>query len=256
MKRRPLLAFFTLTLRVSAKSFLAACLLLSFLTFADSADSQNCLDAPSPSTADRIERVTGNLPAGPLGFTWRHAALADRMVHYRVPGVSIAVIDNYQIEWSCGFGAIEAGSTKPVTSHTLFQAASISKSFSALGALLLVEQGKLSLDKDVNLRLRNWKVPDNRYTAGHPVTLRELLSHTAGTTVGGFPGYPRDAQLPTLIQILDGVPPANTPPVRVDKQPGGGWRYSGGGYEIVQLLIDDVSGEAFPEYCTARSLRH
>jgi CubicO group peptidase (beta-lactamase class C family) len=196
----------------------------------------------------RIARVTNNLPAGPLGFIWYHSTLADRMAHYRVPAVSIAVIDNYQVEWARGFGVVAAGSTQAVTSKTLFQAASISKSLTALGALLLVEQGKLSEDEDINLLLRNWKLPENQYTAGHPVTLRELLSHSAGTTVGGFPGYPRSAQLPTLVQILDGVPPANTPPVRVDKQPGAGWRYSGGGYMIVQQMVVDVTGENFPEY--------
>ena len=170
------------------------------------------------------------------------------MVHYGVPGVSIAVIENYQVEWARGFGVLAAGRTQAVTSKTLFQAASISKPLAALGALLLVEQGKLSEDEDVNLLLRNWKLPENQYTSGHPVTLRELLSHNAGTTVGGFPGYPRSAQLPTLVQILDGVAPANTPPVLVDKQPGAGWRYSGGGYTIVQQMVVDVTGQNFPDY--------
>ncbi len=196
----------------------------------------------------RIARVTNNLPAGPLGFTWHHSTLADRMAHYRVPAVSIAIIDNYQVEWARGFGVVAAGSTQAVTSKTLFQAASISKPLAALGALLLVEQGKLFEDEDVNSLLRNWKLSENQYTAGHSVTLRELLSHTAGTTVGGFPGYPPSARLPNLVQILDGVPLANTPPVRVDKQPGAGWRYSGGGYMIVQQMVVDVTGETFPEY--------
>jgi CubicO group peptidase (beta-lactamase class C family) len=225
-------------------------LLLPFLLLPASVFPQPAI-TPQPFDASidtRIARVTGNLPAGPLGFTWRHSTLADRMAHYRVPGVSIAVIDNYQIVWARGFGVIGAGSTQAVNPQTLFQAASISKSVSALGALLLADQGKLSLDDDVNVRLHSWKLPDNQYTAGHPVTLRELLSHTAGTTVGGFPGYSRGAQLPTLLQTLDGVPPANTVPVRVDRQPGAGWRYSGGGYMIVQQMIEDASGQAFPDY--------
>jgi CubicO group peptidase (beta-lactamase class C family) len=135
-----------------------------------------------------------------------------------------------------------------VTSSTMFQAASISKAVSATGALYLVEQGKLSLDEDVNKELTTWKVPENEFTATQKVTLRRLLSHNAGTTVHGFPGYAVGEPIPTLVQILNAEKPANTAPVRVDLVPGTKQRYSGGGVTIEQLLIMDVTRKPFPQF--------
>jgi beta-lactamase family protein/glyoxalase/bleomycin resistance protein/dioxygenase superfamily protein len=126
-------------------------------------------------------------------------------------------------------------------------ACSISKTGSAMTALRLVELGKLSLDEDVNLKLKSWKLPSSEAMQGEKVTLRRLLSHTAGTTVHGFPGYAQGDPVPTLPQLLDGVKPANTAAIRVDIKPGTQWRYSGGGYEIVQQLIQDITGKSFAE---------
>jgi CubicO group peptidase (beta-lactamase class C family) len=133
-----------------------------------------------------------------------------------------------------------------VTPRTLFQAASISKPVAALAALRLVEQGLLSLDEDVNARFVSWKVPENEFTKTEKVTLRRLLSHTAGLTVHGFGGYPAGASVPTVVQALDGQKPANSAAVRVDVVPGTIWRYSGGGYTIMQQLLVDVTGKPFP----------
>lgn len=130
---------------------------------------------------------------------------------------------------------------------TLFQAGSISKPVAALAALRLVEQGKLSLDEDVNAKLVSWKVPGNEFTKEQKVTLRRLLTHSAGLTVHGFPGYAAGAQVPTLVQVLNGEKPANTPAIRVDTVPGRLWRYSGGGYTIMQQLLIDVTQKSFPE---------
>src|SRR5205807_7121149 len=128
---------------------------------------------------------------------------------------SIAVIDNYEVVWARGYGVIETGSGTPVTPKTLFQAGSISKPVAATGALRLVEQGKLSLDESVNEKLKTWKVPENDFTKNEKVTLRRLMSHTAGLTIHGFPGYDTSDQLPTLVQIFNGEKPANTAPIRV-----------------------------------------
>ena len=113
--------------------------------------------------------------------------------------------------------------------------------------LHLAQIGTLSLDTDVNGYLNSWKLPSNRFTQQHPVTLRELLTHSAGITVHGFPGYAKDQQLPTLVQVLNGVAPSNSPPIRADTLPGSVWRYSGGGYVIVQQLLEDVTGRQFYE---------
>ena len=167
---------------------------------------------------------------------------------YKVPGFSIAVIDDYKIAWAKAYGVTDAGSHNPVTTTTLFQAGSISKPVAATGALWLVEHGKLSLDQNVNEKLKTWKVPENEFTTTQNVTLRRLMSHTAGLTVHGFPGYDVDDQMPTLVQIFNGEKPANTEPIRVNVAPGTTERYSGGGITIEQQLVMDVSGEPFPEF--------
>ncbi len=175
----------------------------------------------------------------------RHS-LADRMRAYRVPGVSIAVIHRNRIAWAKGYGVADRSTGKAVEAVTLFQAGSISKPVAAAGALKLAESGKLALDEDVNVKLRSWKVPNNELTTEENVSIRRLVSHTAGLTVHGFPGYAAGSPVPTLTQVLDGASPANTPPVRVNATPGSIWWYSGGGYTILQLLMQDVSGESFP----------
>jgi len=172
--------------------------------------------------------------------------LADRMAALHVPGVSIAVIHDGKIEWARGFGVTRVGGPA-VSPDTLFQAASISKPVTAMAVLHLAESGKLDLDADVNQYLKTWKVPANTFTEKTKVTLRELLSHTAGMTVHGFPGYAFDSALPTLVQVLNGEKPANTPAILVDTIPGTNWRYSGGGFVVTQLLLEDVTGQPFPK---------
>lgn len=171
-----------------------------------------------------------------------------QMARRHVPGLSLAIIQDGRIVDARAYGVTDPGGSVPATPATLFQAGSISKAVSALGALRLVEQGKLSLDADVNTELTTWKVPSSAFTAARPVTLRGLLSHTAGLTVHGFPGYATDVPVPTLVQVLNGTPPANTAPVRVDTTPGARWRYSGGGYTVMQQMMIDVTGQPFPDY--------
>ena len=180
----------------------------------------------------------------------QHLTLADRMKYYKTPAVSIAVIDKGVLTWAKGYGFISScANSKKVDANTLFQACSLSKPITAMGALLLVQQGKLSLDQNVNTYLKSWKVPDNEYTQKEKVTLRRLLSHTAGTSVHGFPGYLSCSQLPALVDILDGRKPlVCTDPIRVIKMPGTEPDYSGGGTTIVQLLIEDITGEKFDKW--------
>lgn len=179
--------------------------------------------------------------------------LARKMAEMHVPGVSIAVIHGGRIAWAKGYGVTREGGAA-VTPDTLFQAGSVSKPVAAVGALRLVEAGKLGLDTNVNDKLRHWKVPANGFTARHPVTLRELLSHTAGTNVHGFPGYASTSAMPTTLQVLDGQPPANTPAIRVIAEPGRQWAYSGGGYTIAQQLVVDVTGTPFADWMQAHML--
>jgi len=170
----------------------------------------------------------------------------DRMAHYHVPGLSLACIHNGTVEWTQAFGVARVGG-EPVTPETLFQASSIGMPVTAVAVLRLVEQGKLNLDADVSQYLRSWKLPTNRFTEQKKVTLRELLSHTAGATVHGFEDYAAGEKVPTLVQVLNGESPANSAPATIDFVPGSQFRYAGGNYAIIQQILTDVIGEPFPE---------
>lgn len=172
----------------------------------------------------------------------------DQMTRRHIAGLSLAVMQDGKIVATRAYGVTDRDGQRPVTTSTLFQAGSISKSVAALGALHLVEQGKLNLDTDVNTTLKTWKLPSSAFTTTKPVTLRGLLSHSAGLTVHGFPGYDTDAPMPTLVQVLDGARPANTAAIRNDTTPGARWNYSGGGYTIMQQMMIDVTGQSFPSY--------
>ena len=210
--------------------------------------------AQSHSAAARIERIENGL-VPPVLVAGRAAPLArldERMRELKVPGVSIAVIHNGHMEWTKAWGLADVESGRKVNDDTLFQAASISKPVAAVAALALVSRGRLSLDADVNTHLKSWKVPDNAFTTTDKVTLRRLLTHSAGTTVSGFRGYAAGEEVPTLLQVLNGTKPANSAAVVVDIAVGSRWRYSGGGISIVQQMIEDETGKPFAQ--SAREL--
>jgi CubicO group peptidase (beta-lactamase class C family) len=202
----------------------------------------------------RIER--GLLPAIIVqGQNIPGMNLEERMKRYKVPGVSLAFFSGGKIIWTREHGFADVENMTVVTGDTLFQAASISKPISTLAMLRLVQDGKLNLDEDVNVKLKSWKVPDNEFTKEQKVTLRRIASHSAGLTVHGFGGYRPDEPLPTVVQILDGQAPANSKPVRVDTVPGSKWSYSGGGFAVMQLLLTDVTGKSFPALLDDEVLR-
>ena len=192
------------------------------------------------TTSSRQRRVEEGLLAA-LQVTGRPVetyGFADRMERYRIPALSIAAVDDGEIAWAAGYGA---------QATTLFQAASISKAVAAVGVLALVEQGVLHLDDDVNAQLRSWRLPESAFTTGQPVTLRHLLSHTAGLTVPGFPGYSVGAAVPSVPDLLSGRGGSATPAVESFAVPGTVSQYSGGGSTIVQQLVCDVTGRPFAE---------
>ena len=168
------------------------------------------------------------------------------MNNHGIVGVSVAIIEDGELRTAKGYGFTDKSAATRVTTNTLFQAGSVSKPVAALAALRMVEAGRLSLDGDVNRSLKQWQVPENQFTKDEKVTLRRILSHSAGLTVHGFPGYQADSRLPTLRQILDGSKPANTAAIQVNVVPGSTWRYSGGGYTVMQQMMIDVTGKPFP----------
>lgn len=204
----------------------------------------------SPAAGERIQQMENSLLPG-IVIAGREEAsrfnIHDRMRHYKVPGLSIAFVDNGQVAWTRCYGYRSQDSLAPVDSLTLFQAASISKPVAALAALRLVEEGKLKLDEDVNRYLKGWQVEATPFTEGKPITLEHLLTHTAGLTVHGFGGYAQGDSIPTLLQVLNGEKPANSDKIEPDTFPGSIWRYSGGGYTLMQKVVEDVAGKPFPQ---------
>lgn len=174
--------------------------------------------------------------------------LKSEMERYNVPSVSIAVIDKGALAWTAAFGIKDVRTKEKVNEDTLYQGASFSKFLTAVTALELVEQGKLHLDTDVNFSLKTWKIPKNKFTQNTPVTLRELLSHTGGINIAGFNGYCNGEPIPSLKDLLTGHSPAKIPGVKVEREPGKEWSYSGGGYLILQQLIEDATGSSFSDY--------
>lgn len=199
------------------------------------------------SVNDKIKILENNLNYWDKSKT-KKAPLKDRMAFYNANAVSIAVIKDYKVEWTKAYGYADVAENRKATPQTLFQAASISKSINSLGQLKLVEQRKLGLDDDINNYLKSWKFPYDSVSKGTKISLANLLSHKAGLSVHGFGGYQQGKELPTIIQILDGQKPANSPAVRSVFEPGTKFQYSGGGTTISQLILENTTGEKYEDY--------
>lgn len=212
---------------------------------------------------ERIERALNEIETNvrvPVVITNKRAkkySIEDRMAEHQVPGISLAFIENNKVIFKKGYGVLEAGTTSAVTPKTLFQAASISKPVAALGVMLLVKENKLDLNANINDYLKSWKIEENEFYKDEKVSIRRLLSHFAGLSdQNGFAGYKLGAPLPGLTEILSGnSPKVNSAPVVVGAKPGSFFQYSGGGYEVLQLLIEDLSGQAFEDYMAEKILR-
>lgn len=198
--------------------------------------------SPAPGHLEHLRLLPPVVLRGEKGWS-----LEERMRHYKVEGVSVAVFRDFRVVWTEARGFADRETKQPATPDTLFQAGSISKPVAATAVLRKVEAGELDLGHDVNAYLKSWKLPESPASAGKKATLERILSHSAGLTIHGFPGYAVGEPVPTVPQVLDGAPPANTAPVRIDIEPGTQYRYSGGGYTIAQLALTDVIGKPFPD---------
>jgi len=207
---------------------------------------QSCAEkATIATTNDLIKKVESGLTTRVYiegDATW---SIEERMKHYGIPGVSIAIIHNGKIAWAKGYGVMDTESKAPVTTQTLFQ--TVSQPLTAYGALRLVEQNKVHLNKDINGYLKSWKVPENEFTKKKKVTIKHLLNHSAGIKHHGIGGYSTGSSIPTLLEVLNGIAPAKNDPVVLIKAPEESHYNSAGGYAIVQQMMIDVSGKKFPE---------
>lgn len=209
---------------------------------------QSCTEKSNEdTTADLIKKVETGLTtrvhiAG--DSTW---SIEERMKHYGIPGASIAVIHNREIAWAKGYGVTDKESLTPVTTQTLFQAASTSMPVTAYGTLRFAEEKGLDLDEDINSYLKSWKVPENEFTKEKKVTLRNLLNHSAGIHPRGTGSYKIEAEIPTLVQVLNGTPPASNEPLTVNKEPDESVRFAYSSYVPIQQMMLDVEDKIFPE---------
>ena len=233
------------------KNFLSSVILLlslfSSLIYADNLSAQTP-SGYSQDVEDKIKQVEENLGGWVKIEGHPNWTLQERMVHYKIHGLSIAVVHNYQIEWARAYGWADSAEQRPVTVHTVFQAASISKSLNAVGILKLVQDKKLDLYADINNYLTSWKFPYDSLSKNKKITIINLLSHTAGLGVHGFPGYTKGDTIPTVVEVLNGKRPANTPAVRSQFEPGLKFQYSGGGTTISQLIVMDVTHQPYDKF--------
>lgn len=181
-------------------------------------------------------------------------SLAERMKHFKTPGVSIAYFRDGKIVWAKGFGTLSAKQNAPVTSSTQFQAASISKALTAMTVLSLVDEGKLDLDSEIDRYLKDWSPPANPFAPHQAPTLRQVIAHMAGFSVSGFTGYNQGEPLPNSNQILNGEPPANNPKLEITYAPGSQTQYSGGGYVVLEKIVEQVTGLTFERLVRERIL--
>ena len=172
-------------------------------------------------------------------------SLLARMKELDVPGVSIAVFDKGAIQWAKGYGVADKNTTGNVDTSTLFQAASISKPLTAVALMKLAEENKIQLDEDINEQLTGWKIPANDFTNEQSVTPRQIAGHMGGLSVQGFVGYKQTDKIPGVVEILNGVAPANSKPVRAVTKPGVKQQYSGGGFTVLQLLLEEKAKKPF-----------
>jgi CubicO group peptidase (beta-lactamase class C family) len=208
----------------------------------------------SKAINEQIARVEANLSGG-MVIDGKPFTLTERMKHFNVAGISVAVIDNYQIVWAKGYGFADKKEGRKVTTNTMFEPGSISKSLNAVGILQLAQQGKLDLYQDINKYLVNWKFPYDTASHGKKITTAQLLTHTAGLGVHGFPGYHRDSAIASVTDILDGRAPSNTEAVRSVAEPSTGPRYSGGGILITQQMLTDLTKQRYEQYMYEHVLR-
>ena len=174
--------------------------------------------------------------------------IAELMAQFSVPGMSVAVIRDFAVHWAKGYGIADVETGAPVDVQTMFQAASISKPVAAMAVLKAVQDGRFTLDDDINGILTTWQLSGGEFTHARAVTPRMLTSHTSGLGDGfGFPGYHPNDPRPTTVQILNGKAPSNVGEVFMERTPLSAMKYSGGGVTVMQLALTDAVGRPFPE---------
>jgi CubicO group peptidase (beta-lactamase class C family) len=217
-------------------------ILITLIFLANSAFAQSTY---SPETLSKIKEVENNITSNIIINDEKPSSIEERMAKYNVKGISIAVIHNYKIAWAKGYGWANVEEKKPVTPNTLFEPGSISKTLNAVGILKLAQDKKLDLNTDINSYLTSWKFPYDSISKSKKITLTHILTHHAGLSVHGFPGHDINGPIPTIYEVLDGKQPSFTPAVRSEFEPDLKYQYSGGGTSISQVILTDITKQAY-----------
>lgn len=202
----------------------------------------------SEATLEKIREVENNITGNVIVNHEKPRTIEEQMKIYNVKGMSIAVVQDYKIAWAKAYGWADEAEKRPMTTETLFEPGSISKTLNAVGILKLAQEKKIDLNTDINQYLKSWKFPYDSLSKGKKITLADILSHNAGLTVHGFPGHNRKGDIPTVFQVLDGKFPAVTPAVRSEFEPGLKFQYSGGGTTISQVILSDITGLPYDDW--------
>lgn len=202
----------------------------------------------TPETLAKIQEVESNITGPIIINNEKPNTIEERLARYNIKGLSIAVIQNYKIAWAKGYGWADVEDKKPVTTQTLFEPGSISKTLNAVGILKLAQDKKLDLNTDINTYLTSWKFPYDSISKGKKITLTHILTHHAGLSVHGFPGHDIKGPIPTIYEVLDGKQPSFTPAVRSEFEPDLKYQYSGGGTSISQVILTDITKQDYAHW--------
>jgi len=186
-------------------------------------------------------------------FAFLEEALNDLGETHRIPGAAVVLVRDGEIAWASGYGFGNKKDGWEVTPDTVFQVGSISKAVAAVGVMQLAEEGLLDLDAPAEMYLTRWQFPQSSYDV-REVTIRRLLSHTAGLAPRGYMGYRPTGEIPSLLASMTGEARRGKA-VRIVAEPGEGFKYSGGGYSVLELIIEEISGLGFEEYMQKRVLQ-
>lgn len=226
---------------ISIYGFVFLIIILSFL---------GCQSSSELSLETTIQLAENSLPQSNRSITWKKKSIPEQMKYYGIPGVSIAVVENFELLFAKAYGVNKIEKSSPVTTETMFRAVGVSSQVSRFLALNFVERGILNMQEDVNQNLITWKIPDNQWAQKQSVTLHSLLKfNTAGLNEFYMKSYAKGAEIPSLYQVLEGLPPAETPAIRVVSEPG---RYRRAenlwvvSYVVLEQLLEDVAQKSFP----------
>lgn len=198
-----------------------------------------------PSSVASIQKAENNLTALIPMKKQTNWNIVDRMRHYQIPGVSIAIIHNHKLLTTTSYGFANANGKQALTAKTLFAAGSLSKFVTALALVKLTQQQHIDLETPISQYLKSWKdLPS--YPQAKSITLKQLLSHTAGINLKDFAGYTPDETLPNLNQMLAGIQPSTSPKISIDNPDSSGlFKYSSGGYLLIQKVLEDAMQQDF-----------